>query len=49
MVTAFAALEPRARQELADELLARLSELNLATDGTLVAPSPYLEAVIMRA
>jgi hypothetical protein len=47
-VAAFAALEPVDRERLADELLASVTALNTATDGTLVATTEYLEVVISR-
>ncbi len=46
VLKAFAAIDPPARQALETELLALLREFNLATDGTLVVPSEYLEVVV---
>ncbi len=48
IVKAFAALDPPARIALEADLHALLGEFNVAGDGTLVAPSDYLEAVITR-
>lgn len=48
VLKAFAALEPSAREALEQDLLALLAEANVATDGTLVAPSEYLEVVIKK-
>lgn len=48
LVTVFAALDPADSRRLADELLAGVTEINTATDGTLVAPAEYLEVVIDR-
>jgi SAM-dependent methyltransferase len=42
---AFARLDPAARERLAGALAADLQRFNRATDGTLVAPSEYLEVV----
>lgn len=47
---AFLALDGADRQgALADDILALLDRCNRATDGTLVAPAEYLEAVVHRA
>jgi len=46
---AFARLDPAAQEKLATELAADLERFNRATDGTLVAPSAYLEVVAVRA
>lgn len=46
---AFAALSPDAQGALERELTALLESMNVARDGTLVVPSDYLEAVIVRA
>jgi SAM-dependent methyltransferase len=46
---AFAALPPAAGALLERDLLAVLEEANAARDGTLAAPSSYLEVVITRA
>jgi hypothetical protein len=48
VVKALAALQPAARDALEADLRALLDTFNDATDGTLVAPSDYLEAVIVR-
>jgi SAM-dependent methyltransferase len=45
----FAALEPDRADAFTRDVLALLDEHNRAGDGTLVAPSEYLEAVIERA
>jgi len=42
----FAAIEPTARDALEADLYALLDQFNVAKDGTLVAPSEYLEVVI---
>jgi SAM-dependent methyltransferase len=46
---AFAALPPDAQGALERELTALLESMNVSRDGTLVVPSDYLEAVIVRA
>jgi SAM-dependent methyltransferase len=48
VLKAFAALEPGQRDALEGDILALLDRVNTARDGTLVAPSAYLEAVITR-
>ena len=48
VLKAFAAIEPDARQALEADLYALLDEFNVAKDGTLVAPSEYLEVVLTR-
>jgi ubiquinone/menaquinone biosynthesis C-methylase UbiE len=45
---AFAALEPRARTALANDLLALVSRFNRSGDGTMVVPSEYLQVVVTR-
>jgi SAM-dependent methyltransferase len=45
---AFATLGPDAGAALERDLLAVLEEANVATNGTLAAPSSYLEAVVVR-
>jgi SAM-dependent methyltransferase len=45
---AFHALAPGDRPVLERELTTLLDEMNVARDGTLVVPSTYLEAVIVR-
>jgi len=44
----FAAIEPEARSNLETDIYALLTELNTVTDGSLVIPSEYLEAVIVK-
>ena len=46
MNKAFAALDKEKQQSLADDLTALADRFNVATDGTLVAPSEYIEVVI---
>ena len=46
---AFASLAPERQGVLATELVSLIERLNVARDGTMVVPSPYLEAVIARA
>ncbi len=48
VLKAFAALDAEGRQGLEADILALLAKFNVATDGTLVAPSDYLEAVITK-
>jgi len=48
MHKAFGALDTSIQQALAADLIALAERFNRATDGTLVAPSEYLEAVIKR-
>lgn len=48
VVTAFAAIDPEARNALEADLYALLDTFNIATDGTLVIPSEYLEVVITK-
>jgi len=48
MMKAFAALDPEAGEALAADLYALLDNFNLAEDGTLVAPSEYLEVVVTK-
>ena len=43
---AFAALDAEKQQALAADLISLVEQFNQATDGTLVAPSEYLEVVI---
>jgi len=43
---AFAALDEEKQQALAADLISLVEQFNQATDGTLVAPSEYLEVVI---
>ena len=44
----FAALDAELQGSLAADLIALAEKFNRATDGTLVAPSDYLEVVITR-
>jgi ubiquinone/menaquinone biosynthesis C-methylase UbiE len=48
VLKAFAALEPAKRDALEADIHALLDAVNVAEDGTLVAPSEYLEVVITR-
>jgi SAM-dependent methyltransferase len=48
MLKAFAALDEANQNHLKDDLLALLARMNKADDGTLVAPSEYLEVVITK-
>ncbi|MBI3574910.1 MAG: methyltransferase domain-containing protein [Gammaproteobacteria bacterium] len=48
MHKAFAALDAAKQEALAADLIALAEKFNRATDGTLVAPSEYLEVVIKR-
>ena len=48
VVKAFAAIDPQARTALEADLYALLDTFNIATDGTLVIPSEYLEVVITK-
>jgi ubiquinone/menaquinone biosynthesis C-methylase UbiE len=48
VVKAFAAIDPEAREALEAELYGLLDKFNVATDGTLVVPSEYLEVVITK-
>ncbi len=48
VLKAFAALDPAVQPLLARDLLALLGRFNRAGDGTLVAPSEYLEIVITK-
>ena len=45
---AFGSLAPDAQGALATDLEALIDRLNVARDGTMVFPSPYLESVIVR-
>jgi len=46
MHKAFGALDAALQESLAADLIALAERFNRATDGTLVAPSEYIEAVI---
>lgn len=48
MLKAFEALDETGRQGLRDDLLALISRMNRAGDGTMVVPSEYLEVVIVK-
>jgi len=48
MVKAFAALDCTKRESLAADLIVLAERFNQATDGSLVAPSQYVEVVIKR-
>lgn len=48
MLKAFATLDAAKQESLKDDLLALLASTNKACDGTLVAPSEYLEVVITK-
>ncbi|MBO6636337.1 class I SAM-dependent methyltransferase [Parvibaculum sp.] len=48
VLKAFEAIDKDARPALESDILALLAEFNVATDGTLVAPSDYIEAIIVK-
>ncbi|HEY8947858.1 MAG TPA: class I SAM-dependent methyltransferase [Rhizomicrobium sp.] len=48
VLKAFAALDPKAQKALEADLYALLDKINVARDGTLVAPGEYLEVVVTR-
>jgi ubiquinone/menaquinone biosynthesis C-methylase UbiE len=48
VLKAFAAVDPEARTALEQDIRALLDKFNTAKDGTLVAPSEYLEAIITK-
>lgn len=48
MLKAFAALDPAGQKALADDLTALIARFNRARDGTMVAPSEYLEIVVTK-
>ena len=48
VLKAFGALDPAAQVGLERDLLSVIGEFNRAQDGTMVAPSEYLEVVITR-
>ncbi len=48
MRKAFESFDEAGRDELAKDLEALLEDRNISGDGTLVAPSAYLEAVASR-
>lgn len=45
---AFGAIDPAAQEKLTADLLALMDNFNVASDGTLVVPSEYLEIVITK-
>jgi ubiquinone/menaquinone biosynthesis C-methylase UbiE len=48
VLKAFAAIDADAREMLEGDFYALISEFNVATDGTLVVPSEYLEAIVTK-
>ncbi|MDI1283378.1 MAG: class I SAM-dependent methyltransferase [Reyranella sp.] len=48
VLKAFAAIDPAAQQGLEKDLLALFDTFNTSRDGTLVAPSEYLEVIITK-
>jgi len=48
VLKAFEAIDRKAQQSLEADLFALMGEFNIAEDGTLVVPSEYLEAVIIK-
>ncbi|MFO1159142.1 MAG: class I SAM-dependent methyltransferase [Reyranellaceae bacterium] len=48
VLKAFAALDPQKQAELRADLVALVTRLNRASDGTMVVPSEYLEVVITK-
>jgi ubiquinone/menaquinone biosynthesis C-methylase UbiE len=48
MYKAFGALDAAGQTGLADDLTALMAQMNIATDGTLILPSEYLEVVITK-
>ena len=48
VLKAFAAIDADARKSLEADLLALLDDVNIAKDGTLVAPSEYLQVVLTK-
>jgi hypothetical protein len=49
MEKAFAALDPQAREDLAEDMRILVEDCNIATDGTMIVPAQYLEISITRA
>jgi ubiquinone/menaquinone biosynthesis C-methylase UbiE len=49
MLKAFAALPDDRRAALKADIMALIARVNVATDGTMVAPSAYLEVVVVKA
>jgi hypothetical protein len=48
VLKAFESLDPAARSALTADLKALIARFNLARDGTMVVPSEYLQAVIVK-
>jgi hypothetical protein len=48
VLKAFAALDPEPRIALEEDIMSLLARFNTAKDGTLVAPSDYLEVVLTK-
>ena len=48
VLKAFAAIDPKAPASAGNRSFALINEFNIAEDGTLVAPSEYLEVVITK-
>ncbi|MGD9922197.1 MAG: SAM-dependent methyltransferase, partial [Pseudorhodoplanes sp.] len=48
MLKAFEALDDAGRTALARDVVALVEQSNASTDGTMVVPSQYLEAVIIK-
>jgi ubiquinone/menaquinone biosynthesis C-methylase UbiE len=48
VLKAFAALDPESRVALEEDILALMARFNTAGDGTLVAPSDYLEVIVSK-
>lgn len=48
MQKAFATLPPATQEQLSSDLLALIDRHNLATDGTMVVPSEYLEVILTK-
>ncbi len=48
MLKTFAAIDPADREALEADVYALIEAFNVANDGTLVAPSAYLEVVITK-
>ena len=48
VLKAFAAIDEKAQKSLEQDLYALMGEFNIAEDGTLVVPSEYLEAIIVK-
>jgi hypothetical protein len=48
VLKAFAALDPESRGALEEDILALMARFNTAGDGTLVAPSDYLEVIVSK-